>query len=630
MKPTPTRSARLHRLAFLFPLVLWGLATLYFGGDIGRWKDDYWLDFRDPATGEADLSASRLMPANRTRPLYHIITPALHQVFGSHFWVVHIVSAAVHGLVTLVLWRLLLALGAGRRVAAGAALLFMVYPGAWEIALWPTAMATGLATALFLVMALMWAQASRGDATGLWPRLRRIMPPLVVIAFAIPCLNEQPATAILALPLLSLAAAGPGADPRRIMAHSAIPAAACLGMVALYLAIYMPFAPHGVRGTAGTFVSDLEQMRRHCAEFVRQFRFHFLVDGLGRGSLIMGFRTLLDGPALALCWLGALAGAAWPWLAWFRSPAAERPAADREGAAEDRPSASGTSLMPVAFGLAVFILGWLPVLAIRVQGIEPQLCYVPALGLTIALACAVRWVAARVRARPFGRDEGVPAAAILLVMLPLLLGALMMVGIQTGLRARWRMDQRQAVELRMLLPEPIPGTMFVPLRLSDNFDTGIATFDRFFSGALDFPWSATPYVRGVYGRRDVRSTWWQRNAGWTPVKGGEARGLRFDDRIMHPFDRLKAALPVDDSGATLIPWGRAVPLVVDEDGQVRLISAVVVFDTWGGRTVYPVFQAARALGAGGKDGAWAVFREGAYPMDFELQDAPPPSPGPAR
>jgi hypothetical protein len=219
---------------------------------------------------------------------------------------------------------------------------------------------------------------------------------------------------------------------------------------------------------------------------------------------------------------------------------------------------------------------------------------------------------------------------VIAVLVLLSVGAVMDVGVQAALRARAVADTLQAVQLHELLPDPGQGSIFLPLRLSDNnTKSGRVFFDAYFGGALERSWSSTKYLRRIYARNDIRAGWWDRRAGLTFVIGGEKGGLRFDERGVRASDRLKLPFPSDQAGVTRIPWGRVVPFLIEEDGTVRLVSAIAVFDAARHRTVFPVAQTARALAARGVDGTWAVYRDGVDPSGFEVQQAPVPG-GPPR
>src|ERR1043165_1846707 len=190
----------MRRFTWLFPLVLWAFATLFLGGALGEWTDDYAYDRRDYVTGESTLPFGGYPKPYFFRPLYYLLVPELQTALGGHDWVLHALSASIHGVNGVLLWSLLKAAGCARRFAAAGALAFLAYPAPWEVIFWPSAIPTGLATALVLCTCILFLAFVRARV-GWWSLLL-----FGAMAFAITCLNEQPATGLAALPLLAQAA----------------------------------------------------------------------------------------------------------------------------------------------------------------------------------------------------------------------------------------------------------------------------------------------------------------------------------------------------------------------------------------------------------------------------------------
>jgi hypothetical protein len=44
----------------------------------------------------------------------------------------------------------------------------------------------------------------------------------------------------------------------------------------------------------------------------------------------------------------------------------------------------------------------------------------------------------------------------------------MLIGVQSAFRNRWRMDQAEGTELKRLIPDPVPFTMFLPLMVEER------------------------------------------------------------------------------------------------------------------------------------------------------------------
>src|SRR5262245_59663942 len=81
----------------LFPLVVWLVATLWFGGELGRFSDDYRLLHRDPVSGVLELPAGpNPEHAYFWRPAFiYLINNLVTLAYGRE-WIVHVLSAVLH------------------------------------------------------------------------------------------------------------------------------------------------------------------------------------------------------------------------------------------------------------------------------------------------------------------------------------------------------------------------------------------------------------------------------------------------------------------------------------------------------------------------------------------------------
>lgn len=208
------------------------MATLFFAGDLGLWNDDYAYDRRDFVTDNSMLPLGGLVPHFFYRPLYYLIVPTLQTALAEHQWLYHLFGALAHAATCWLLWRLCRSLGLSARAGAAAALLFLCYPGAWEATLWAAALPTVLAASTALLLSLVFIAAVKRELGG-WS-----LALLPAIAFTIPCLNEQAASVVAALPLLAWAC-GVRLRSMRTIAASALPAVA----VGAYLYLYISTAP---------------------------------------------------------------------------------------------------------------------------------------------------------------------------------------------------------------------------------------------------------------------------------------------------------------------------------------------------------------------------------------------------
>ena len=185
--------------AGLFPIVLWFVATFFLLGDIGKWNDDWYYLLRDPESKEIQgLYLTRDL--HFWRPLYRAVVPALQTLLWEHDPLNHLISATVHGLNSLLLWALARRFGATRLAAALCGLAFLVFPAPYEVVFWLCSLPTGLSLGLMLLamhLCVSWARSYPSRASfGL----------VAPIVFSAASLNEQPACALLVLPVVYLAA----------------------------------------------------------------------------------------------------------------------------------------------------------------------------------------------------------------------------------------------------------------------------------------------------------------------------------------------------------------------------------------------------------------------------------------
>jgi hypothetical protein len=500
--------------------------------------------------------------------LYYLLVPEMLTALGGHDWVLHILSASVHGLNAALLWILLRRIGMDWRVASFGALLFVAYPAPWEVVLWPSAIPTGFATALFQCACLLYIGYVRGSAR--WPALIAI----ALATFAIPCLNEQPATGVAALPLLAFAARQNEAPGRRRWLCGWV---AALAPVGLYLALFLTTAPAGARGSATGLISSSEFGSKFAVS-VHSIKDFMLMPNFRGGAAKLGFRTLIDNPTLSAALLAALAVSAVPWLRrWMLHSQAQ-------------PTPSGHAPWMAAFGAAIFTLGWLPVVLFKRQGVEPRLCYFPGLGCVLAAAAT-----ALAFNGLLDRSKALRALSAAALLATIGVGAVILIGVQAAMQKRWRRDLAQAAQLRGLFPSPAPGTVFIPVRIDEtNTTTGAARFDSYFCGPMERPWSGGQWIRRGYRRWDVDVGFWGPFADWRPALQPAADGLSYDDRFLPPMDELKGSFSRDDRGAKILPWPVVIPILIDDQGTVRPVIQMAVTRPDGPAQTYSIPQVAAA------------------------------------
>jgi hypothetical protein len=548
-----------------FPVALLLFAGLFFGGQLGWWSDDHWHNLRDPVTDE--IRGLILHRGFFLRPLFYSLVPALTTSLWHHDGQAHAIQIVSHGLAVVLLWRLLRMLGIGDRAAGAAALLFMLYPGQFEALYWFAALPTSMSSAAMLVVMMLAVGVARGRF-GVWA-----VGAMAGLTFVSCCLNEQPASVAGVLPLLAWSARRSNdASPRRLedtrggarrtWARTLAPAAVCVLSGALYLAIVMldPRAPKDARGQVASLV-PLDRVWERTGHFADLLWRRVLLKNWASGALREGWAQVRERGAwawLALAGLMAL-GVAWAWAGSDR-------AGDARAEVPATANRTGRRLDLVALGLAVCLVGWLPIWVVWSYAPDSRCRYWPGIGLAMIIAAAIDRAARSQALRARGR---IVAARLGLGGL-LVLCALMLVGAQTGLRNRWRMDVAEGEALRRLVPDPAPYTMFVPVFLRQQaLASGAPVLDTHFRSVWEFPWTVPVFIERVYRREDVRCGYWRRWMPTDPVVGGDRDGLHYNDALGPRFP----ALP---DGTHLIPWDRAVVFTVGEDRVLRVATRVIL------------------------------------------------------
>jgi len=458
----------------------------------------------------------------------------------------HLVNALAHGLTAALLVSLLLALGDSPTAVTCAAAIFLAFPAHFEVVLWPAALPIALACSLFLVVChlTLW-RARRGARLEPW-KSRGILLAIAALSFAIPCLYEQPAAGLAALPLLHWAAA-PSGDRRRWRGGIMVALAACAG-AAGYLALFWATVRPGTRGTTSA-LPGLDVLGSEAARVAREAAARLSLHEFGAGAITAGLAALLAAPAFTLGLATIAAGCAW--LALRPGP-------------EPAPGAPARRHLVVAFAFAVFLLCWLPLLAARGTPVSSRLTYAPSLGLAMVLAAARDGLTDRRGGRsPVARLIRVVVTGVVTAVA--VLACVGMVGVQASYRARAQADTALGRTLRRAVPEPPPGTLFLVLADARRpVATGAAAFDGEFTSVLVLPQAATPWVRFAYARHDLFAA--------EPVAWGVTIAGVSDDgaRIVGLEPAFPMQLDPDPRGGVVIPWRSMIPLRVDCDGRVHV------------------------------------------------------------
>lgn len=561
-------ASRLPRYGSLaFAVALWAFATLALGGRLGRVTDDHTFDLRDPVTG-VPPSVWRFDPWTDEpyfwRPIHQVYLFAVRTYLPDQDRLIHIVVAAIHGLVCLLLYRLVSRLTANTRLAITTAILFLVLPLNYEVALWLCTTSTAIGSALFLWLCLAMTRWARGPTTT--PSWWQVVP-MSVIAFSIPWFYEQPGAAVASLPVLYMAAR-PRAQRFMTAARRAIGAGVVLGLTQLVFAVAMVRSlPESGRGGAGTLIR-LSEVPDRFRQVLDQIRAQVFGEP-GRALLSGSWHAGLD---------AVTAGVTWVWipaviavvLAWMLLIAVDRRESDLA------PALEAPDVLPVRpawialLGLLILGLALLPVFAVRGHPISPRMLYVPGLGAFLA-ASGLASAAARLAPRLF-ESRGLRVCGVAVLSITSVLAAVCMVGLQRTYQKRAELDGRQVSRLASLVPNPPHDAVFVPLRIESRvWHTGRPAFDLLIPGIFETTWSGPAALRRELKRRDVFAS--SRN----PWAGPEVYHTDAESLSLLPRAIEHAPFPRDQFGCTEIPWSICIPFVIDRNDRVRLVREITVW-----------------------------------------------------
>lgn len=562
-----------------FPVLVWFCASYFYLGEIGKYSDDWAINYRDPGSPAFALDGHPFERWNYFwRPLHLILTCGSQTLFWEQGWLLHGLNALAHGAVAWLLWRLLREIGVRERIAAAGTLAALVHPVVYEAVGWTSTVSTLIATAMLLVLwrrtVALATGVRRWEGSGL-----RSLWWFGPWTFAMACFYEQQAGVACLASLLFWTMGERDADrpTRRERLRRAVligigPAAAC----AVYVALMVSTAPNHLRGGRGSFrdLSVVREQWQNAIDQVGDWLIGEKVRAFAAGGLEQGWSAIGASGAWGWLVMALLAVAAVAWLVvwwWRRSEEVggiARSKTPSGGEAETR-TAKGGRWGLIATGLVLLaIVGIaLAVLPSAVAtGVPPQarLIYLPLVLSLVAAAgaaeCAVR--AAPRRVVGWSARIGGPVLAALVCI-----GCVVQIGSQDAFRRRWLADADMMSQLRALLPDPPGGTNFVPLALrhrpvrtaSDRFNTALP-------GAAQLPWAAWAWVQDGYGRRDLLATH-LRPALARVITNIDETGFRYVSRWGGARGRVSG-------GGWSVRWDQSVPFVVEEDGTVRLVRRV--------------------------------------------------------
>lgn len=555
----------------LLPVAAWIVGTLWLGGEIGRITDDYSVNLRDPATGEIP---SPFNPWARYpffwRPLHVAMCFGLGSIFAEHWQVLGVLCAVLHGAACIAVYALLRAGTRSRGPAAVGALALLLHPMNFEVVFWFCSISAAIATALWCGLALWCVRLVRRER----PARALELLGIALLALTIPCFYEQPASGVLALPLILLGAwLGSPSGPRvGVAAGRAILLCGITGVMNIvYIVLLRLTAPAEFRGGAGSFVSA-DRLADRAAEVSRSIQWQLFGTRLrhtASGAWEVGRETLATPAGIAA--IGGLALLAIIW-AWAWAVEGEEPSGGgARGGDVSRGQGAAARLCWIGAGAVLFIGAFVPIALMARQNVEPRTLYFPLVGLCIILAQIVDvplgWL--RFGGVPGAIGRGVRALVGLAAGGAAIAGVVCMVGVQMWCTLRSERDDGIARRLAELVPDPPAGAVYAPLSLDAGVTrTGYPVFDRLRVPAFGTTWSATALMQQTMRRGDV-------------VAASKSAWAKF------PFDRFtgegfwyEARL---DGRATdrpgigeFIAWDRVIPFTVDDDGRVRVVRQVEI------------------------------------------------------
>lgn len=602
--------------AAALPLLVWYIGAFYFHGSLGRWIDDYGAHVRNPATGE--IRWGELVRPQWWffwRPIHIQLIYTLQTLFFNHDWVNHLFSAAMHALACVSLWRFLRVCGLRPIACAAPALILLGSAQGFEAVLWPATVSTSIATAAFFWAAGLAVRHARGERPG------RAAVLLGVLGFVIPCLYEQPAAALAALPIVYLGAAGIRANRGALVgvAWRMVGALAlCAIALVAYLALFYvtvradPMAREAQFSGMGPFWTHARYLIATIGSLLRPF------EGL-RELWDAGVGALQHSAIGMFGWAGLVGAAvgAWMWM-WWSEGANIRVAEAAQVAG--RP-VRGWVLVP--FGVAALALSLVPIAAINGAGISPRLTYFPVACVLMAIGGVLDVV---VRGLP-RFERPMSAATALASAVVAIAGSIHLLGAQWHMKHRYEADMAFMGALRRAVPNPAAGTLLVPISWApDPVAPSQPRTVNSFGPIWTSPWAINTEIKRVYGRNDVdaASSYGPNDTG-ALLRLGEPTTVAWS----HYFRQLPT--PRKDAVSPTVSTTRIIPYTVDARGEITVVRAITS-NTPDGRPSRVEFSQAAAMGAAGtavRDVALAIPLETGRPWISEWEwthRAPPLSP----
>lgn len=570
-------------------MIFWAFATLFFGGDIGPWNDDYFFNLRNPAgpelTGWAVTSREPYLAPTGSlgtwRPLLFTVITWVITLAWNHFFLAHVVGALLHLANVATLYLLLRRLGRSVHAAVAACGLVLCWAATHEAWLWPSAMGSVTSALLLQGVMICTTGLARSPHASLWPRtLLMVALTLLMLGF-----NEQATGALVALPLLFLSVAGSDLPRSATFRRALAPAAIVWLLPPLYVLLVRTTAQKGLGVSADSYVPFTHLWPRTLDVFRDMGRAISMQD-FWYPALALGWREWTRTNAIFLPWLGALiAAAAWALRHWIATPS-HGPGAPARGHA--------AAWLVTLAGLVAAVGACLPVAIIANYPALSRVTYVVVLMLALPASCLfdgmgrASFVSPRL-ARVWSVVGGVTLLSLMLV------GSIMSVGAQARLKRVVDLDERNARQLVEQAPDPAADTVFLPLRPRPPAFTAreilllhpwltvdripreleihgpaIGGFQWAVRSAWDGLWSMKYFVKFAYRRSDVWSLY--AVEGKQPILDADDQAVRFIWPFGIPYDVPDPGQPGEVQAR--IPWDKLIPVTFDDAGNLQVVSRV--------------------------------------------------------
>jgi len=528
---------------------LFALAGAFYLGDIGKTRDDYTWAVNDPVTGVVAIFDLWRLPLF-WRPLSLVIVRHLVSLTWEVPWIANILTSIAYLGLSVAVWRWFRSFGFVLAAGAGAMLLLCL-PMAFDVMHWPAAMPTALGGIIVVFIAHRVIKLQADDrslgASGF----------IAVLVFVACCLNEQAVACIGGVALVPLFVQGSWA--RRI--RSTVAWGAVLVIPGLLYVLLVSFtAPSTHRGGVSTFVAAGAWPGRTIVILAQAWS--QLVGPHGRDLMLGGLKTGLPTLGVAGTVLVVIALAAGLVWAWKTPRALDRQIGPRS---------------PVLFvlGLSWAGLGLSPFILVQTGPVEARHVVLPVIGLLLAFFALLDWCFRRV---PDRASDTLARVATSLAVVLACVGAVSLVGIQTTLRERYRMDMQEAQAIAALYPAPEPGAVILIARSSwREASTGYKHYDMRFWSAWQMDHIATAVLRHQYRRDDI----------FAKHRFSMAFGVDDNHVDDQGWTTGLSSGPAWDGGRLsprLIPWQRVLGVRIRDDGAAVPINALVFVQQGKGST----------------------------------------------